>query len=286
MKEQEDINYQRIAEAIRFIQANFKRQPSLDEIAKSVHLSPFHFQRLFAEWAGISPKSFLQYTSLQHAKKLLASSNNNLLRTAEETGLSSSSRLHELFIKIEGMTPGEYKNEGANLELNYHFETSPFGQLLLASSKKGLCHMVFCENQEKSLAELKARFPQAKWNPKKDAYQEAAMKIFTKDWGKINDIKLHLKGSEFQVKVWETLLKIPLGRLSTYGEIAQAIKNPKAARAVGTAIGSNPIAFLIPCHRVIQASGALGGYMWGPVRKTAILAWEAGQIEPSQITKE
>ncbi|MCB9257579.1 MAG: methylated-DNA--[protein]-cysteine S-methyltransferase [Chitinophagales bacterium] len=286
MKEQEDINYQRIAEAIRFIQANFKRQPSLDEIAKSVHLSPFHFQRLFAEWAGISPKSFLQYTSLQHAKKLLASSNNNLLRTAEETGLSSSSRLHELFIKIEGMTPGEYKNEGANLELNYHFETSPFGQLLLASSKKGLCHMIFCENQEKSLEELKARFPQAKWNSKKDAYQEAAMKIFTKDWSKLNEIKLHLKGSEFQIKVWETLLKIPLGRLSTYGEIAQAIQNPKAARAVGTAIGSNPIAFLIPCHRVIQASGALGGYMWGPVRKTAILAWEAGQIEPSQITKE
>lgn len=274
MTEQANINYNRIAEAIAFIKANFKDQPNLDEIAREIHLSPFHFQRLFTEWAGASPKKFLQFISVEYAKNLLKEPSTTLFDTAIETGLSGTSRLHDLFVKVEGMTPAAFKNGGLNLTINYSFAPSPFGKLIIASTIKGVCFMAFEVDEPTAFADLKLKFPQARFIQVKDDLQENALSIFQFDWNKLSEIKLHLKGSPFQLKVWEALLKIPMGKLTTYGRIAHQIGHPKASRAVGTAIGSNPIAFLIPCHRVIQSSGNFGGYMWGDTRKTAIIGWE------------
>lgn len=283
MEAQAQLNYNRIAEAIDYIQGNFKSQPNLDEIAEKVHLSPAHFQRLFTEWAGTSPKKFLQYISVEHAKKILKEEQATLFDTAFETGLSSTSRLHDLFVSIEGMTPAEYKNGGKKLQINYSFAESPFGSLIVASTEKGVCYMAFENDEEKALKDLKAKFPNATFRRKLDLLQQNALFIFQNNRGKLNEIKLHLKGTDFQLKVWESLLKIPMGKLSTYGKIAGQIGSPDASRAVGTAIGSNPVAFLIPCHRVIRASGAFGGYMWGPTRKTAIIGWESAKTGSEEI---
>lgn len=277
--EQQQFNYNRIAEAIEYIKNNFKEQPSLDEIASKVHLSPFHFQRLFSEWAGTTPKKFLQYISIEHAKKLLTNKQATLFDTAFETGLSGTGRLHDLFINIEGMTPAEYKNGGTNLSINYSFAESPFGNMIVASTTKGVCYMAFNDNEAQALNDLKAKFPNSIFERKLDLIQQNALFIFQNDWSKLPEIKLHLKGTDFQLKVWETLLKIPMGNLSTYGSIAKQIGSENASRAVGTAIGSNPVAFLIPCHRVIQSSGNVGGYMWGETRKTAIIGWESAKTD-------
>ncbi len=282
MVDQQQINYERIEKAIHFIRKSFKTQPSLEDIAEAVHVSPFHFQRMFTDWAGVSPKKFMQYISLDHAKTLLKG-RMTLMDTAYETGLSGTSRLHDLFINIEGMTPGEYKNGGTNLTINYCFAESPFGKLIVASTHKGVCHMFFEDNEDKARNDLKARFPAASFHQITDKFQQDALFIFQKDWKQLDQIKLHLAGTPFQLKVWESLLKIPMGRLSTYGDIAQSIDKPKAARAVGSAIGSNPVAFLIPCHRVIQNSGKIGGYMWGPDKKTAIIGWEAAQTDEQYV---
>lgn len=279
MKDQQELNYQRIADAIAYINANYQSQPNLDEVAEQVHLSPYHFQRLFSEWAGTTPKKFLQYISLGHAKRLLKDEQATLFDTAHQTGFSGTSRLHDLFVNIEGMTPADYKNGGKTLTINYSLAESPFGQLLVASTPKGVCKMIFEENEEKAIEDLKSDFPNATLHQKLDLFQQNALFIFQNDWSRLGEIKLHLKGTEFQLKVWEALLQIPMGKLSTYGNIADQIGKPNASRAVGTAIGSNPVAFLIPCHRVIQSTGHLGGYMWGPVRKTAIIGWESAKTE-------
>lgn len=285
MKEQAHNNFDRIAKAIGFIKDNFKAQPDLEEIARQIHLSPFHFQRLFTEWAGVSPKKFLQYLTVEYAKKKLKQSNTSLFDAAFEAGLSGTSRLHDLFVKIEGMTPGEYKNGGENLFINYSFAESPFGHILVASTPIGICHIAFTNNEKQALSDLKQSFPRAKFKQVVDRIQQNALFIFSYDWSKIHQIKLHLKGTEFQLKVWETLLKIPPGYLSTYGNIAAELKKPSASRAVGTAIGNNPVAYIIPCHRVIQSNGNTGGYMWGKERKSAIIGWEAtrsGAVEVLQ----
>ncbi|WP_407427036.1 bifunctional transcriptional activator/DNA repair enzyme AdaA [Arcticibacter sp.] len=278
MKTQEEMNYQRIALAIEYILANFKNQPSLDEIAEKVHLSPFHFQKLFTDWAGTTPKKFLQYISAQHAKKLLGE-RATLSETAFHTGLSSTSRLHDLFVTIEGMTPAEYKNGGQNLQINYGFAESPFGRVIVASTHKGVCYMAFHDDNINALTALSTKFPNANLQEQLDPFQTDALQIFKSSWASLSTVKLHLKASAFQLQVWEALLKIPMGNLSTYGAIAKEINSPGASRAVGTAIGSNPVAFLIPCHRVIQTSGAFGGYMWGNTRKTAIIGWECANID-------
>ncbi len=277
MDEQQQLNYQRIAEAINFIKQNFKEQPSLSHIAESVHLSPYHFQRLFSEWAGVSPKKFMQYISVEYAKQLLKEQQATLFDAALETGLSGTGRLHDLFINIEGMTPGEFKNGGEKLSINYSFAESPFGDLIVASTSKGICHMAFIENEDKALSQLKSRFTNASYKQVVDTLQQNALFIFQNDWERLDEIKLHLNATPFQLKVWEALLKIPKGQLTTYGHIAKSINAPGASRAVGTAIGSNPVAFLIPCHRVIQASGKIGGYAWGNTRKTAMIGWEASR---------
>jgi len=278
MNTQDEINYKRIEAAIDYIKTNFKSQPNLDEVAEKVNLSPFHFQRLFTEWAGTSPKKFLQYVSVNHAKRLLQTEQANLFDVAFETGLSGTSRLHDLFVNIEGMTPAEYKNGGVELKINYNFVDTHFGNLLIASTAKGVCYMAFYEDENNALDLLKAKFPKAAYVQSYDLLQQNALFIFQNNWSKLADVKLHLKGTDFQLKVWEALLKIPMGKLSTYGKLADEIGNPNASRAVGTAIGSNPIAFLIPCHRVIQSSGTFGGYMWGNTRKTAIIGWEQAFI--------
>ena len=275
MVAQAENNYSRIAAAIGYINDNFKSQPQLEEVAEKVALSPFHFQRLFTEWAGVSPKKFLQYLTVEHAKKMLIDNQATLFDTAIETGLSGTGRLHDLFINIEGMTPGEYKNGGESLSINYSFAESPFGDVLVASTPKGICHMAFADDKSKALHILKAKFPNASYTQMVDIKQQNALFIFSHDWAKLGQIKLHLKGTEFQLKVWETLLKVPMGNLATYGTIAKQMQVPHASRAVGTAIGDNPVAFLIPCHRIIQSTGAFGNYHWGSVRKTAMIGWEA-----------
>lgn len=280
MKEtQNEMNYARIAEAIRFIRDNRKGQPRLEAVAEAVNMSPFHFQRMFKEWAGITPKQFLQYLNVEYAKQILQEVHASLFDTAEAVGLSGTGRLHDLFITIEGMTPGEYKNGGENLHIHYSFATTPFGDMLIASTPKGICCMEFADDHTESIHSLQKKFPCAQFSQKCDAMQQNALFIFRQDWNKPNEIKLHLKGTEFQMKVWEALLKIPTGGMTTYGDIAAYIENPKACRAVGTAVGDNPVALLIPCHRVIRATGEIGNYHWGEIRKTAIIGWEAAQRE-------
>ena len=271
-------NYERIAKAIGYINDNFKDQPTLNDIANEIHLSPFHFQRLFTEWAGVSPKKYMQFLSIEYAKNILQSSGTSLLETAYETGLSGAGRLHDLFVKIEGMTPGEYKKGGSNLSINYSYAESPFGRLLIASTQKGICHLSFTDNSSQAIDKLKKHFPNAVYSQVVDKVQQKALHIFNNNIDNLRQIKLHLFGTPFQLKVWQCLLKIPSGDLSTYGTLAKQIDNPNASRAVGSAIGSNPIAYLIPCHRVIQSSGKIGDYRWGTTRKSAIIGWEASKV--------
>src|ERR1700733_12003574 len=278
MSTQETINYHRIEDAINYIKLNFKEQPDLDEVAEKVHLSPFHFQRMFTDWAGISPKKFIQYLSLDYAKGILKNNQATLFDTAFETGLSGTGRLHDLFINIEGMTPAEYKNGGRELSINYSFAESPFGNIIVASTAKGICYMAFADDREDAFKQLTARFPNAHDSQVVDAMQQEALFIFKKDWSQLSNIKLHLKGTNFQLKVWEALLNIPMGGLSTYSSIAKNIHQPAASRAVGSAVGDNPVAFLIPCHRVIKSTGEFGQYHWGPNRKSAMIGWEAAQL--------
>lgn len=270
-------DYQRIEKAIGYLAGHFQQQPDLDEVAKQVHLSPFHFQRMFKSWAGVSPKKFLQYISVEHAKKLL-DEKLSLSDVSFETGLSGTGRLHDLFISIEGMTPGEYKNGGEQLHINYSFAESPFGNIIVASTSKGICHLAFADDEQKAFTELKTIFPNAFFKQVVDTIQQNALFIFTQDWKNLNKIKLHLKGTAFQLKVWQALLKVPMGGLTTYSGLASSVGHPDASRAVGSAVGDNPVAFLIPCHRVIKSTGVIGQYHWGSNRKTAMIGWESSQI--------
>ena len=281
MRQQDQVNYDRIAEAIGYIRENFQSQPSLDEVADQIHLSSYHFQRMFTDWAGVSPKKFLQYISVERAKEVLKDQQATVYDAAFEAGLSGTGRLHDLFVSIEGMTPGEFRNGGAELEINYSFAESPFGPLLVASTPKGICHMAFVEDGPVAFADLRARFPNAGFRQMTDLIQQNALYIFTQDWSRLKEVKLHLKGTDFQLKVWESLLKVPMGALTTYKDVAGRLGNSKASRAVGSAVGDNPVAFLIPCHRVIQSSGLIGQYHWGANRKTAMIGWEAAKTAKS-----
>lgn len=272
----EQASYQKIAGAIEFIKANFKQQPSLDEIAASVHLSPFHFQRMFTQWAGVSPKKFMQFLSLEYAKERLQEHRESILEVALQTGLSGSSRLHDLFINIEGMTPGEYKNGGAQLAIEYHWQATLFGPVFIASTPKGVCHVEFIESLELGIDALRERFPNALFSAVLSVYSQQVLDFLSQTTVQAADTKisLHIQGSAFQLKVWQALLQVPQGGLASYSDIAQAIDSPNASRAVASAIASNNVAFLIPCHRVIRANGHSGGYRWGETRKSAIIAWE------------
>jgi AraC family transcriptional regulator of adaptative response/methylated-DNA-[protein]-cysteine methyltransferase len=267
--------YRYIEKAIEYIRANARRQPELDEIAFAVGLSGYHLQRLFTRWAGISPKRFVQFLTKEHAKSLLARSE-NLLETAHQVGLSSLGRLHELFIVTEAVTPGEFKSRGAGLTIRYGLHPSPFGKCLIATTERGVCHLSFVQNGEgEALDILAADWSQAQMSEDYQITAPLVERIFAISLDASQPIRLHLRGTNFQLKVWEALLKIPLGTAATYQQIAEWVGSPNAARAAATAVGQNPIAALIPCHRVIRKNGDFGNYRYGAARKMALLAKES-----------
>ncbi len=280
MNAQDVINYERITQAIAYITEHFLEQPDLDTVAAEVHLSPYHFQKLFQEWAGVSPKKFVQYLSVSYARELIRSKPVSLFETAMETGLSSASRLHELFITFEAMSPDEFRQRGAGLEISYAFSDTVFGRTLIASTSRGICFLSFEDHEGEALKDLSTRFPESKLSPAAlSPMQQNALRRIQYPNDRSGELHFHLKGTPFQVKVWEALLSIAPGRLSTYGNLAAQTGNTGASRAVGTAIGANPVALLIPCHRVIQSNGLYGQYRWGSIRKKALIGWEAAGLE-------
>ncbi|WP_151776505.1 methylated-DNA--[protein]-cysteine S-methyltransferase [Acinetobacter nosocomialis] len=264
-----------IATIIEYLYEHLDQQPSLEDVATYMDLSPSYIQRQFQEWVGISPKKFVQYMSLQQAKYYLMQQR-SLLDTALNTGLSGTGRLHDLFIQLEGMTPGEYKQQGDGVELNYSVETSPFGDLLVVSSEKEICSVRFVDSRENIEDIIKQYFPKAQLRNHSPIWHQQIAQWFRQDFSEHlqQKLPLNLAGTPFQLQVWEALLTIPEGQLRTYQDIADQIGKPKAVRAVATAIGQNPIAYLIPCHRVIRATGMVGEYHWQKGRKLALLAWE------------
>ncbi len=273
-------HYRLIEQAIQYIEANVHRQPELDEIASAIGLSEYHFQRLFTRWAGISPKRFIQFLTKEHAKELLTRSE-NLLDTTHQVGLSSLGRLHDLFVNTEAVTPGEYKSHGAGLTIRYGLHPTPFGKCLIATTERGICHLGFVQNSEgNAIDNLVADWKQAKMNEDYESTAQIIARIFPDPetdsaFNKADQrLSLHLRGTNFQIKVWEALLNIPTGSATTYEHIAAQIGNPNAVRAVGTAVGHNPIAVLVPCHRVIRKTGEFGNYRYGAARKKAVLARE------------
>ena len=277
MNTNENIDFKRIELAINYIRTHFKEQPSLDAIADAVHLSPHHFHRLFTRWAGVSPKKFLQYTTIQYAKQQLKDEN-TLFDVSMDAGLSGTSRLHDLFVNVEAMTPGEYKNQGKDLTIYYSSLETVFGPACVASTEKGVCYLAFGDTTI-AYNELVEMFPRAIYVQQEQVIHHQAISFLKNPESLLNPLQLHIKGTDFQLKVWDALLKIPLGNLTTYAHISNTINKPKANRAVGTAVGSNPISFIIPCHRVIRSSGELGGYHWGLNLKVAMIGWEAAKIE-------
>lgn len=271
-------DYRRIEKVIRYLTDQFPSEPDLAEAAARVNLSPYHFQRLFTRWAGVSPKQFCRYLSSQRAKSSLAEGK-TLFDTAHDAGLSGTGRLHDLFVTLEGMTPGSYKNGGRSLTIRYSVSESLFGDLLIASTNRGICKIAFNDDELSSstYADLKDEFPESTILQESDSFQKAALKFFSKDRSEHEDVRLCLKGTPFQIKVWEALINIPEGQLRSYSEVAEIIGSPKASRAVGSAIAKNPVAYLIPCHRVIKSTGEFGNYRWGSDRKTAMIGWEAAQ---------
>lgn len=273
-------DYIRIAEALAYIVDRFEDQPSLEEVAAHVGLSAFHFQRLFTRWAGLSPKKFLQALSLEEAKRRLEE-HGSVLDAAFDAGLSGPGRLHDLFVAHEALTPGEYKALGKGLEIRYGFHEGPFGETLLMEADRGLCGLAFVDDRGKNgcFEDMASRFTAASLVEDPSATQGTMSRIFARPGDSKPDsqapLRLLLKGTEFQIKVWRALMAIPPGTLTTYGTVAGALgMKGAAARAVGTAVGANPISWLIPCHRVIRNSGMLGGYRWGLPRKLAMMGWE------------
>jgi AraC family transcriptional regulator, regulatory protein of adaptative response / methylated-DNA-[protein]-cysteine methyltransferase len=274
------INYQRIEQAIRYLEDNVRRQPELDEVAEKVHLSPFHFQRIFTEWAGISPKRFLQYLTVDYLKDKLQQSR-NLAEAAELAGLSSQSRVYDLFTTLEAVTPQEYKERGAGIRVEYGFHASPFGLCLIGVTERGICWLSFLASDEDprhALEEMKAYWHNSVFHESQELTKAFVEQVFPES---PLQKKLHLfvKGTNFQIRVWEALLRVPMGEITTYQDIARSIQNPNALQAVGSAVGSNHIAYLIPCHRVIRKDGVLGQYRWSSARKKSIIGWEMARQE-------
>lgn len=282
-------DYYRIAEAIRFLETHIEEQPGLKAAADHLNLSEYHFQRMFTRWVGISPKRFLQYLTKERAKQLLADSA-SVLDASLDSGLSGPGRLHDLFVHCEAVTPGEYKSQGEGLLIRYSFHSSPFGECLLARTDRGVSNLIFIDegnSQEARAAAvrtLQAEWPEAVLEENAQGAEQVVKRLFGQPV--INEgslLALHLRGTNFQIKVWEALLSIPAGSVVTYGDLAVAIGMPTAARAVGNAVGSNPLPVIIPCHRVIRKSGDIGNYRYGSTRKRAILTWELARREVEHV---
>lgn len=278
-------DYQRVERAMHFLHDHFREQPDLDDIAGAAHLSPFHFQRLFTRWAGISPNQFMRFLTVESAKRALERSE-SVLDATFDVGLSGPGRLHDLFVTYEGVTPGEYKAMGSGLEIAYGFHNGPFGAFLVATTDRGVCALEFVgeDGREATLDTVRQRWPGARFVRRQKETEAVAASIF--DAARIDadqPLKLWFKGTNFQIRVWDALLRVPPGALTTYGAIAQAIGMPTSARAVGNAVGANPIGYLIPCHRVIRATAmADTNYRWGPARKLALIGWEAAHAEETR----
>jgi AraC family transcriptional regulator, regulatory protein of adaptative response / methylated-DNA-[protein]-cysteine methyltransferase len=273
-------DYDRIAEAIAFIANRVNSQPSLQEIAQHLHLSPFHFQRLFSRWAGVTPKRFLQVLTLERAKQLLSESK-PLLEVSDTLGLSSGSRLYDHFVHLEAVTPGEYKMGGAGLAFEYAVHDTPFGKAFIAITPRGICSFAFLEHAESDsqLHALQKEWPRATMHENRQRTLAVIQAMFGEEKKLDRPLSLHVSGTNFQISVWKALLQIPPAKVASYTQIATAIGHPGSARAVGQAVGANPVAILIPCHRVIQQNGKLGGYHWGETRKQAIHVWESARHE-------
>jgi AraC family transcriptional regulator of adaptative response/methylated-DNA-[protein]-cysteine methyltransferase len=275
-----NINYQRIEQAIKFLEDNFQRQPELDEVAEKVHLSPFHFQRIFTDWAGISPKRFLQFLTVDFLKSRLQETR-NIVEAADAAGLSSQSRVYDLFTTLEAVTPQEYKLHGAGTRVDYGIHETPFGTALIGVTERGICWLSFVsvgDEPQTEMEKMKEHWHQSIFH-QDQALTGRFIELIFNQAKEVNAKKLHVlvKGTNFQVKVWEALLRLPLGSVTTYQNIAEAIDSPKAMQAVGSAVGSNHIAYLIPCHRVIRKDGILGEYRWSAMRKKSIIGWEMGK---------
>jgi AraC family transcriptional regulator of adaptative response/methylated-DNA-[protein]-cysteine methyltransferase len=280
---QEPINYQRIAQAIEYLEQNFQHQPNLDDVAEKVHISPFHFQRIFSEWAGISPKRFLQFLTISFLRNKLQETA-SLTDAAAAAGLSGQSRVYDLFTTLEAVTPLEYKLAGSGIRIDYGFHETPFGLCLIGITERGVCWLSFLQSDEdpmKALQSMKEHWHNSVFHENPEMAGLYVERIFYADplTTKKDSAKLHLfvKGTNFQIKVWEALLKIPIGNVTSYQQIAKSIQNPDAMQAVGSAVGSNHIAYLIPCHRVIRKDGVLGEYRWSPIRKKVMIGWEMGK---------
>jgi AraC family transcriptional regulator of adaptative response/methylated-DNA-[protein]-cysteine methyltransferase len=269
-------DYARIEQVIYYLQKNSRRQPALSEIAEHIHLSDYHFQRLFTRWVGISPKRFLQYITKEHAKQLLKQSE-SILDASYKVGLSSPGRLHDLFITWEAVTPGEYKQRGAGLTIHYGFHSTPFGEALLGSTERGICHLSFVMpiGHPTAIKALQENWPKAHLIEDASVTQPLISQVFYRTRnGTEHPLYLLMNGSNFQLKVWEALLRVPSGNVVSYRDIASYLGTPKASRAVGNALARNPVAVLIPCHRVINSLGEFGKYHYGEARKVALLGWE------------
>ena len=269
-------DYNRIERSIHYLEEHFSEQPSLKQVASHVGLSEYHFQRLFKRWAGISPKRFVQYLTAQYSSALLRNSK-PVLDVSMDSGLSSSSRLHELMVNIYAMTPEQYRKHGASLSIDYGWYLTPFGTCLAAATEKGLCWLSF-HDDESGLSELRSEWNAARLIENPCRTESIIKRAFSSEGDTNSSVMLHVKGTNLQIRVWEALLKIPAGEVVSYSQIARNVDHPKAVRAVASAVGRNAISYLIPCHRVIRNTGALGGYRWGLTRKKAILAWEAARI--------
>ena len=271
-------DYDHVRRAIAFISESWREQPPLDAIAAHVGLSAGHLQHVFTRWAGLSPKAFVQAITLNHARALLRDSA-SILDAAYEVGLSGPGRLHDLFVTHEGMSPGTYKARGRGITIAYGFHASPFGEALVMTTGAGLCGLAFADDGEEAavLADMRSRWPDADYVEESELTGSYAERIFNPErWRRETPIRIVFIGTDFEIRVWETLLKIPFGKASTYSDIAAHVGRPQAARAVGAAVGRNPVSFVVPCHRVFGKSGSLCGYHWGLTRKRAILGWEAG----------
>lgn len=271
--------YLRIEKAIKYLEEHFQDQPSLQELAGHLNMSPFHFQRVFKRWAGISPKRFIQFLTIDYAKKML-DQDRSVLDATYESGLSSPGRLHDLFVTIDGVTPGEFKTKGIGIEIVYGIHSSPFGECLLAITERGICGLTFTTDKGsgEALADLQSQWEQARLRESTQTTKPFLDQIFLSSPGDgRRSVSLFLKGTNFQIKVWEALLRIPQGVVCSYEEIAGYLGKPTAARAVGNAVAANPVAYIIPCHRVIRKIGAIGDYRHGTTRKKAMIGWEAAQ---------
>jgi len=272
---EQNLNYYRIEKAIQYLEENFQRQPELDEVAEKVHLSPFHFQRIFTEWAGISPKRFLQFLTVDFLKEKLQESR-NISEAAESAGLSSQSRVYDLFTTLEAVTPQEYKKSGAGIKVEYGLHETPFGHCLIGSTERGICWLSFlnADDSKTEIETMKAHWHNSVFHQDQNLTQQFINQIFHKPVDSQSKLHLFVKGTNFQIKVWDALLKIPSGSVTTYQGIAEKVDSPRAMQAVGSAVGSNHIAYLIPCHRVIRKDGVLGEYRWSSTRKKSIIGWE------------